>query len=49
LKDGRKSSVGVIIRDFKGEVAMGLCKSLPRNYVVLEIKVMVGETRILLA
>ena len=49
LKDGRKSSVGVIIRDFKGEVATGLCKSLPRNYMVLEIKVMVGETRILLA
>ena len=49
MKDGRKSSVGVIIRDSKGEVANGLCKSLSGNYMVLEIKVMVRETRILLA
>ena len=48
-KRGRKSSIGVIIRDFKGEAAAGLCRLLPRNFSVLETKTLAMEASILLA
>lgn len=47
--DGRKSSIGVIIRDSKGETVAGLCKLLTSNYTVMETKIMAVEVEILLA
>ena len=46
---GRKSSIGVIIRDFKGEAAAGLCRLLPGNFSVLETETLAVEAGILLA
>lgn len=47
--DGRKSSIGVIIRDSKGETVAGLCKLLPGNYTVMETEIMAVEVGILVA
>lgn len=47
--DGRKSSIGVIIRDSKGERVAGLCKLLPGNYTVMETEIMAVEVGILVA
>lgn len=47
--DGRKSSIGVIIRDSKGETVAGLCKLLPGNYTVMETEIMAVEVEILVA
>ncbi|XP_023893413.1 uncharacterized protein LOC112005399 [Quercus suber] len=49
LEIGRKSSIGVIIRDFKGEAATGLCRLLPGNFFVLETETLAVEAGILLA
>ena len=46
---GRKSSIGVIIRDFKGEAATGLCRLLNGNFSVLEMEMLAVEAGVLLA
>ena len=46
---GRKSSIGVIIRDFKGEVAAGFCRLLLGNFSVLETEALAMEAGVLLA
>ena len=46
---GRKSSIGVIIRDFKGEVAAGFCRLLLGNFCVLETEALAMEAGVLLA
>ena len=46
---GRKSSIGVIIRDFKGEAAAGLCRLLNGNFSVLEMEMLAVEAGVLLA
>ena len=48
-KRGRKSSIGVIIRDFKGEATAGLCRLLLGNFSVLEAETLAMEASILLA
>ena len=40
---GRKSSLGVIIRDSKSEVATGLCKSLPATIWFWRLKLWFGK------
>ena len=47
--DGRWSSIGVIIRDFRGEAVTALCRVLPGSFSVDEIEVLVVEAGILLA
>ena len=49
LERGRKSSIGVIIRDFKGEVAAGFCRLLLGNFSVLETEALAMEAGVLLA
>ncbi|KAK9983741.1 hypothetical protein SO802_033266 [Lithocarpus litseifolius] len=46
---GRKSSIGMIIRDYKGEAVAGLCKLLPGNFTVVETEALAVEASILLA
>ena len=46
---GRKSSIGIIIRDYKGEVAAGMCRLLNGNFSVLETEMLAVEAGILLA
>ena len=46
---GRKSSIGVIIRDYKGEAVAGLCKMLPGNFYVTETEALAVEAGVLLA
>ncbi|XP_075650205.1 uncharacterized protein LOC142620779 [Castanea sativa] len=45
----RNSSIGVIIRDFKGEAAAGLCRLINANFSVLETEVLAVEAGVLLA
>lgn len=47
--NGRNSSIGVIIRDFKGEAAAGLCRLLNGNFSVLETEMLAVEAGVLLA
>ena len=46
---GRNSSIGVIIRDYKGEAIAGMCRLLNGNFSVLETKLLAMEAGILLA
>lgn len=46
---GRKSSIGVIIRDYKGEAVAGLGKLLPGNFSVSETEALAVEAGVLLA
>ena len=46
---GRNSSIGVIIRDYKGEVVAGMCRLLNGNFSVLETELLAMEAGILLA
>ncbi|KAL0015868.1 hypothetical protein SO802_002937 [Lithocarpus litseifolius] len=47
--DGRQSSIGVIIRDCRGETVAALCRVLPGCFTVDEIEVLAIEAGILLA
>ncbi|XP_075665800.1 uncharacterized protein LOC142635547 [Castanea sativa] len=47
--DGRKSSVGVMIRDSNGKVTAALCKLLLGHYFAHETEFLALEARILLA
>ena len=47
--DGRCSSIGLVIRDFRGEVVIALCRVLQGNFSMDETKVLVVEEGILLA
>ena len=47
--DGRPSSVGVIIRDSKGETVAALCEVLQGQYLSLETEIVALEKGILLA
>ena len=46
---GRNSSIGVIIRDYKGEAIAGMCRLLNGNFSVLEPELLAMEAGILLA
>ena len=46
--DGRCSSIGLVIRDFRGEVVAALCRVLQGNFSVDEIEVLAVEVGILL-
>ena len=46
---GRNSSIGVIIRDYRGEAATGMCRLLNGNFSVLETELLAMEAGILLA
>ena len=46
---GRNSSIGVIIRNYKGEVVAGMCRLLNGNFSVLETELLALEAGILLA
>ena len=47
--DGRCSSIGLVVRDFRGEVVAALCRVLQGNFSVGETEALVGEEGILLA
>lgn len=47
--DGRLSSIGVVIRDTKGDTIAALCKSLPDQYSSEETEIFVVENGVLLA
>ena len=47
--DGRRSSIGVVIRDFRGNAVAALCRVLPSNFSVEETKALAMEAWILLA
>ena len=47
--DGRCSSIGLVVRDFRGEVVAALCSTLQGNFSVDETEVLAVEARILLA
>ena len=47
--DGRRSSIGVVIRDSRGKVAAALCRVLPGCFSVDETKALAIEAGILLA
>ena len=47
--DGRCSSIGLVIRDFRGEVVASLCRVLQGNFSVDETEVLAVEAGILLA
>ena len=47
--DGRRSSIGVVIRDSKGEVAAALCRVLPGCFLVDETEALAIEAGIMLA
>ena len=49
VDDGRRSSIGVVIRDSKGEVVAALCRILPGCFSVDEIEALAIEARIMLA
>ena len=46
---GRNSSIGVIIRDYKGEAVASMCRLLNGNFSVLETELVAMEVGILLA
>ena len=46
--DGRLSSIGVFIRDGKGDTIAALCKSLPGQYSSEETEILVVENGVLL-
>ena len=48
-KWGRNSSIGVIIRDYKGEAVASMCRLLNGNFSVLETELVAMEDGILLA
>ena len=47
--DGRRSSIGVVIRDSRGEVAAALCRVLPGCFSVDETEALAIEAGIMLA
>lgn len=47
--DGRCSSIGLVIRDFRGEIVAALCRVLQGNFSVDETEVLAVEAGILLA
>jgi len=47
--DGRRLSIGMVIRDFRGEVVAALCRVLPGNFSVGETEALAVKARILLA
>ena len=47
--DGRRSSIGVVIRDSKGEAAAALCRVLPGCFLVDEMEALAIEAGIMLA
>ena len=49
VDDGRCLSIGLVIRDFKGEVAAALCRVLQGNFSMDETEVLAVEAGILLA
>ena len=49
VDDGRRSSIGVVIRDFRGEAIAAPCRVLPDNFSVEETEALAVEARILLA
>ena len=49
VDDGRRSSIGVVIRDSRGKVAAALCRVLPSCFSVDETKALAIEAGILLA
>ena len=49
VDDGRRSSIGVVIRDSKGEVVAALCRVLPGCFSVDETEALAIEARIMLA
>lgn len=49
IDDERRSSIRVVIRDFKGEAVATLCRVLPGNFSVEEIEALAVEAWILLA
>ena len=49
VDDGRRSSIGVVIRDSKREVVAALCRILPGCFSVDEIEALAIEARIMLA
>ena len=49
VDDGRRLSIGVVIRDFRGDVVAVICRVLPRNFSVKEIEALAVKAGILLA
>ena len=47
--DGRRSSIGVVIRDFRREMAAALCRVLPSCFLVDETEALAIEAGIMLA
>lgn len=47
--DGRRSSISVVIRDFRGKAVAALCRVLPGNFSVEETETLALEVGILLA
>ena len=47
--DGRRSSIGVVIRDSRGEVAAALCRVLPGCFSVDETEALAIEVGVMLA
>ena len=47
--NGRRLSIGVVIRDSRGEAVAALCRVLPDCFSVDETEVLAVEARILLA
>ncbi|XP_075645579.1 uncharacterized protein LOC142616661 [Castanea sativa] len=49
VDDGRRSSIGVIIRDYRGVTVAALCRVLPGRFTVEETEALAIEAGILLA
>ena len=47
--DGKRSSIGVVIRDSRGKVATALCRVLPSCFLVNDTEALAIEAGILLA